>query len=175
MLSAASPSADDETLRALKHALAHKSGIVRSAAAKALAKIGQPAVPLLLDMLSPDVDDEKTQEWVAEALSPMGPAALAAVPVLRTKLRSPSRGLRIWASIALAKVASDADAVPTLIEVLQDPELADAWKSACDALAAVGKAAAAARNVLMALAACPDDEIQKAAELAVAAIDREPS
>jgi HEAT repeat protein len=73
-------SADPEILQALKAAVfLHESGIVRSAAARAFARIGAPAVPLLLDMLAPEID-EKTQEWVAEALSQIGSPALAAPP-----------------------------------------------------------------------------------------------
>src|SRR5215813_1438137 len=71
-----------------------QSGIVRSAAGRAFARIGAPAVPLLLDMLAPEVD-EKTQEWVAEALLLIGSPALAAVPSLRARLESGNRGLRI--------------------------------------------------------------------------------
>jgi HEAT repeat protein len=167
-------SADPETLQALQKALAHKSGVVRSAAAKALANIGAPAVPLLIDMLSTDIDP-KTQEWVADALSRMGPVALSAAPILRAKLGSPHRGLCLWAAIALGKIASDANAVPALIEILEDDGMTDAWQAACEALAAIGAPAAAIREHLMALATCPVDEVRQAAELAVAAIDRPPS
>jgi len=94
------------------------------------------------------------------------------VPLLRTKLRSRQRGLRRWSAIALAKIASDADAVPALIEILEDDELADIWNVACDSIAVIGPAAGASRNHLMALAACPIDEVQAAAKLAIEAIDR---
>jgi HEAT repeat protein len=180
-------SADPETLQALQKALTHESGIVRSAAAKSLANIGASAVPLLIDMLSTDIDP-KTQEWVADALSRMGPVATSAAPILRAKLgglrrwaaiasgkASAHRGLRAWAAIALGKVASDADAVPALIEILEDEGLTDAWQAACEALAAIGAPAAASREHLMALATCPIDKVRQAAELAVAAIDRPPS
>jgi HEAT repeat protein len=147
-------SGDPETLAALQKALRHESGIVRSSAAKALARIGAPAVPMLIDMLASDTD-LRTQEWVAEALAHMRSAAAAAAPALRAKLGRPSRGLRrwaavalgrdrpprgvrVWAAIALGKVASDPDAVPALIEVLEDDGLVDAWQAACEALAAIG-------------------------------------
>jgi HEAT repeat protein len=167
-------SADPETLQALKAALAHQSGIVRSAAARALGRIGAPAVPPLLDMLAIEID-EKTQEWVAEALLQIGSPALAAVPALRTRVESGSRGLRIWAAFALATIASDAQAVPILMEVLDDEGLADMWQQACDALGAIGTSAGAARDRLATLATYPIDEIRQAAELALAAIDRPPS
>jgi HEAT repeat protein len=136
-----------------------------------LGRIGAPSVPLLVDLLGGDTDP-KTQEWAAEALAHMGPAALSAAPTLRAKLASPHRGLRLWAAIALGNVAGDADAIPAPVELLEDDELADAWRAACEALAAIGAPAAASRQHLAALTSCPVDEIRQAAELAVAAIGR---
>jgi HEAT repeat protein len=167
-------SADQETMQALKKALSHESGIVRSGAANALGRLGEPALPILLGMLAPD-GDTKEQEWVAHALARMGPPALPAVPLLREKLTSAPRGLRLWAAIALAKIASDADAVPALIEILEDEELADQWSLACDCLAAIGAPAAPAREILTALTIIPIDEIRDAAQLAIAAFDRQAS
>jgi HEAT repeat protein len=167
-------SADPETLQALRNALMHESGIVRSSATRGLANIGAPAVPILLDMLTTDTD-AKTQEWVADALARMGPAAISAAPMLRAKLASPHRGLRVWAAIGLGMVASDADVVPVLIEILEDDGVTDAWQAACEALAAIGAPAAASREHLVALASCPIDEIRQAAEVALAAINRPPS
>jgi len=45
-------------------------------------------------------------------------------------------GLCLWASIALAKIASDAEAVPTLIEIPEDKEVAEMWELGCESLAA---------------------------------------
>jgi hypothetical protein len=79
------------------------------------------------------------------------------------------------AAFALATIASDAEAVPILMEVLDDEGLADMWQQACDALGAIGTSAGAARDRLATLATYPIDEIRQAAELALAAIDRSPS
>jgi hypothetical protein len=76
----------------------------------------------------------------------------------------------------LAKISSDADAVPALIESLEDQEIAEMWKLACDDFSgAIGGPATAGREVLVALTTCPVDEIQEAAEQAISAMDRRPS
>src|SRR5262245_56645582 len=166
--------ADPGTLQALKAAALHESGIVRTAAVRAFGQIRAPSVALLLEMLAPEID-EKTQECAAVALSQIGSPALAAVPLLHARLESGSRSLRIWVAFALAAIASDAEVVPIVMEVLDDEDLADRWPQACDALGAIGRSAGAARDRLATLATYPDDEIRQAAELALACIDRPPS
>jgi HEAT repeat protein len=167
-------SANQATMLALKEALAHESGIVRSAASRAFAGIGEPAVPFLLDVFETETDPKK-RELVAAALAGIGPKARPAVPTLRSELRSEARGLRIWISIALAEIAGDPDAVPALTEALEDDELVEIWYVACQALASIGPAALPARGLLVDLCACPVDEIQEVAKRAIAAIDRKPS
>lgn len=164
-----------ETLEALRAALTHASPIVQSAAANALGKTGEPAIPLLVEVLSNDACDSKVQEYAAHALARMGPPAIGALPHLRMKLRSQERGLRQWSAIALAKVAGDAAAVPELIGILENEEQADIWTLACESIAAIGPAAVSSRGRLLALAAYPIDEIQSAAKLAIEEIDRQPN
>jgi hypothetical protein len=72
-------SASPETLTALRNALAHDSGIVRSAACNAFSRIGEPAVVTLLEWFEAEADP-KSREWIAAALSRMGPIARSAVP-----------------------------------------------------------------------------------------------
>lgn len=168
-------SADADTLDSLKVALTHNSPIVRSAAANALGRVGTPAIPLLVEMLSNDAYESKAQEYAAHALARMGPPAISALAQLKKKLQSHERGLRQWSAIALAKIAGDAAAVPELIGILEDDELGDIWTLGCEALAAIGPAATASRDRLLALAACPIEEVQTAAKLAIEAIDRQPN
>src|SRR5262245_12060385 len=89
--------------------------------------------------------DEKTQEWVAEALSQIGSPALAAVPSLRARLESGNRGLRIWAAFAgngRQRRANGADIDRGLRRRGARRHVAEA----CDALAAIGTSAGAARD-----------------------------
>ena len=163
-------SADPETLQALKEALGHESAIVRSAAARALGRIGAPAVPLLIDMLGGDTG-AKTQSGLPRRLgicdrSPYQPRQFCVRSWSVRTVDCP------WAAIALGKIASEADAVPVLIEILEDNVLTDAWRAACKALAAIGAPATASREHLTALKTCPIEEIQRATEMALAAIDR---
>jgi HEAT repeat protein len=164
-------SASPQTMAALQKALAHESGIVRSAACNAFSRIGEPAVVTLLEWFEVETDP-KLREWIAAALSRMGPKARLAIPALHSQLQSQVRGLRIWVAIALAEIASAPEAVPTLISALENDEMIRIWDVVCNALASIGPAASPARNLLIDLCGVPVDEIQNAAKQAIVAIDR---
>lgn len=164
-------SANPQTMAALQKALAHESGIVRSAACNAFSRIGEPAVATLLEWFERETDP-KLREGIAAALSRMGPIARSAIPALRSQLQSDALGLRIWVAIALAEIASDPNVVPELMETLENDEMLQIWDVVCNALASIGPAASPSRNLLIGVCAVPVDEIQDAAKRAVAAIDR---
>jgi RNA polymerase sigma factor (sigma-70 family) len=98
---------------------------VRHAAANALGPVGadpDKAVPALLTMLK-DEPDRAGRFAVAGALGAFGPAAASAVPILRKELRADgSSEDRGWvAAEAIGKIGGP-DAVPTLVEALQNKD-----------------------------------------------------
>ena len=93
---------------------------VRETAADALARIGEPALPALIDTLHDP--DHSIRAHAARALARMGPTAAPAVPELIVALDDPDREVRQGAARALGQIGSDAeDAVSALIKALKDP------------------------------------------------------
>ncbi|MBI2825209.1 MAG: HEAT repeat domain-containing protein [Planctomycetia bacterium] len=91
---------------------------VKEAAVDALARIGQPSVPVLIDALS-DADAE-VRVHAARALARMGDAGKEAVPVLIARLEDPDEGVRQAAARALGQMGpAAADAVPALIAIIK--------------------------------------------------------
>jgi HEAT repeat protein len=76
-------SSDPAVLATLTAALGHDSGIVVSAATRALARIGAAAVPALSEILLQRAD--RRAVWAADALGQIGPAAGAAAELLRAQ------------------------------------------------------------------------------------------
>lgn len=158
---------DPAILAVLGSSLGHPSPIVRSASARALARIGLPAVPLLCDILREHTDDRS--EWAADALGRMGPVAADATALLRSNLRSKNAAIATWSAIALAKVAADASVVPSLIELLAK-DRSDLRTEAALALQAIGPAASPALPALRAAMEDEDEEVRAAADGALNAI-----
>jgi HEAT repeat protein len=116
--------------------------------AYALAKIGSPALPNLIEAL----DDPKVRGPAVAGIERMGPAAAPAVPTLAALLKDPSPGMRSIALRALAAIGEGArGATPDLILVLDDP-VQYVRVGAADTLAAIGPGAAAAVPKLSAMA-----------------------
>ncbi|WFU16535.1 HEAT repeat domain-containing protein [Bradyrhizobium sp. CB3481] len=161
-------SGDPATLSALTAALGHDSGIVVSAAATALVRIGVAAVPALSDTLVQQGDPRA--EWAADALGRIGPAAVAAAELLLAQLHSSRPGLAAWSAIALAKITGDERAVPMLVKLLERTDRADLRQQAALGLKAVGPRACGAVGALNALLEDPDDDVRTAAEAALSAV-----
>jgi len=161
-------SGDPHVVAALATALGHASPIVCSAAVAALAKIGEPALPALSDILKRHDDDRA--EWAADALGRMGYSAKSAVDLLRSTLRSPRIGLASWSAIALAKIAGDAIAVPTLISPLGRSDRAELRQQAAVGLKAIGPPAASAVPALLSVRDDRDAGVRMAVDQALSAV-----
>lgn len=164
-------SSDPATLAPLTAALGHESVVVASAAAAALARIGEAAVPALSDILRQP--DDPRAEWAADALGRIGPAASTAAETLLAQLHSPKPGLAAWSAIALAKIAGDERAVPLLVKLLDNMDRADLREQAALALKMVGPRARDAEGALNALRDDSDADVRAAAEAALAAVTAE--
>jgi HEAT repeat protein len=161
-------SPEPSVMAALFDGLAHPSPIVRSAAARALARIGSPAVPMLRVLVA-DADDQRNA-GAAFACGQMGLAAAPALPELRSGMRLGQEPLSSCCAIALARVAGDIESIPYLIDVLQSDDAQAPRRSAASALGALGPAARPAIDALEAVLICDDIDVAQAAEEALAAI-----
>jgi HEAT repeat protein len=161
-------SSDPAALATLTAALGHESGIIVSAAATALARIGAAAVPVLSDILLQP--DDPRAEWAADALGRIGPAAGAAAEPLLAQLHSPRPGLAAWSAIALAKITGDERAVPMLVKLLDRTDRADLREQAALGLKIVGPRASGAAGALNTLRHDPDADVRTAAEAALSAV-----
>lgn len=93
---------------------------VRETAADALARIGEAAVPALIDTLHDP--DQGVRAQAAMALARMGDKAAPAVDALVQALNDPNEDVRRGAARALGQIGSDAqEAIPALIEAIKDP------------------------------------------------------
>jgi HEAT repeat protein len=93
---------------------------VADTAADALARIGDAAVPALIEGLADPNPAVRAQS--ARALARMGPKGHAAVPALILALEDESAAVRVNAARALGQIGPDAqEAVPALIRALKDP------------------------------------------------------
>jgi len=94
---------------------------VRETAVDAIARIGAPAVPALIQSLSDPDPGVRTQ--AARALARMGDTAKPALPELIQALRDPDEGVRIAATKALGQMGpTAAPALPALIDLLKTPD-----------------------------------------------------
>ncbi|WP_397569574.1 HEAT repeat domain-containing protein [Schlesneria sp. T3-172] len=92
---------------------------VRFSAQQALYRLGEAAVPALIDAL----DDEETQLVATSILGGMGPAASSAAGRLANLVESPNHSVRREAVFALASIGGDATShVPELIKALEDKQ-----------------------------------------------------
>ena len=87
----------------------------------ALRKIGEPAVPALVELLQDS--NPEIRRRAAGALLGMGPKAKGAVPALVEALENSDSELRQKAALILGQIGPAAkEAVPDLTEALEDPE-----------------------------------------------------
>lgn len=93
---------------------------VRETAADALARIGDAAVPSLVETL--EDPDREVRAQAARALARMGPRAEPAIPALIAALNDSDKEVRMGAARALGQIGpAAAEAVPDLIQALKDP------------------------------------------------------
>jgi len=161
-------SSQSEVMTVLLDALMHPSPIVRSAASKALARLGGAAVPALRQVVADGAD--RRAPWAAFALGEMGAVAAEALGELRVGMRDGKEPLSGCCAIAVAQIAGDADSVPYLVGLLSNNDSQAPRRAAVRALAEVGPAALAAVAALEALLEDDDFDVQQAAEEALAAI-----
>ncbi len=94
---------------------------VKETAADALARIGEPAIPQLAELL--DDPNPTVRMHAARALGRMGSQARPAVPKLVAALEDPEPDVQRAAARALGQMGPAAkDAVPALIRVIKRPE-----------------------------------------------------
>ena len=87
-------------------------------AAESLGRIGEPAVPALVQLL--EHPDTATRQMATEVLARMGDRAAAAVPALTQRLRDVDPSVRRSAVRALGQIGPQAaNAVPALIDFLR--------------------------------------------------------
>jgi len=124
--------------------LAEAKPAVATQAMQALADIGEPAVPALIQA----IQDEHAQYWVVLVLSAIGPSAQAAVPALTRALDAASVDVRLEILLALAKIG--AGSAPALTKIV--PNLSDENEgiryAATFAVASIGAKDAAAKAAL---------------------------
>lgn len=105
---------------------------VRETAADALARIGDAAVPSLVETLQDPDRDVRAQ--AARALARMGPRAEPAIPALIAALNDSDKEVRMGAARALGQIGPPAaEAVPDLIKAIKDPRNKPADDTADDA------------------------------------------
>lgn len=102
---------------------------VRETAADALARIGDAAVPSLVETLQDP--DREVRAQAARALARMGPRAEPAIPALIAALKDSDKEVRMGAARALGQIGPPAaEAVPDLIKAIKDPRNKPADESA---------------------------------------------
>ena len=161
-------SSDPPVIAALAAALDHESPIVCSAAVRALARVGQAAIPTLLDLLD---NDAKRAKGAAAALGRMGRLAEPAALALREKLDLADPELASWCAISLAHVAGDSCAVPWLVRLLERSGREDLRREAVGGLEAIGPPAAEARHALQSARDEADDALRADIDRALAAVN----
>ncbi len=131
-----------------------------------LIRIGEPAVPALVELLRSD--DARLRARAATTLWGMGPKGRAGVPALASALADPDLEVRLASAMALEAMGSDArEAMPALVRALKDKEgRVRQW-----AAKALGKIGPAAKDALPALVeAGKYDPIRPAVEEAIGRI-----
>lgn len=94
---------------------------MRETAAAALGRIGQPAVPQLVEALTSP--NPTLRHQAADTLARIGPSAKDAVPALVKAMEDQDPTVRKAAARALGQIGPDAaDAVPQLIEMLLEDD-----------------------------------------------------
>jgi HEAT repeat protein len=108
----------------------------------ALIRLGEPAVPGLVEMLRGD--DTRLRKTAATTLWGLGAKGKEAVPALAEMLSDADADLRLAAAMALDNMGpAAADAVPALVKALKDPE-GEVRQWSAKALGHIGPAAVSA-------------------------------
>lgn len=108
----------------------------------ALIRVGEPAVPGLVEMLQSG--DARLRKTAATTLWGFGAKGKDAVPALAEMLADPDPDLRLAAAMALDNMGpAAAEAIPALVKALRDPE-GEVRQWSAKALGHIGPAAAAA-------------------------------
>jgi HEAT repeat protein len=108
----------------------------------AIIRVGEPAVPGLVEMLGSG--DARLRKVAATTLWGLGAKGRTAVPALSEMLADPDAELRLAAAMALDNMGpAAADAVPALVKALKDPE-GEVRQWSAKALGHIGPAAASA-------------------------------
>ena len=132
---------DQAVLRRLGDLLSDRTenGEISATARRTLAKVGAPAIPVLVEKLEARWDDSNEDEllgtwsWAAMAL---GEIARPALPAVLEALNDPSR--RLGAVSALRSMGREVvatEAGPALIALAKDPD----WRIRCDVLQTLGQ------------------------------------
>ena len=142
--------ADDgkDILPAITAATHDENRNVRTAAWEALAEVGPPAVPALIELLASH--EERDVLNAATVLSMAGTNAEAAVPSLINALQNQNEKVRSKAASALGSIGPGAaTAVPALLEVLKQNDSAETQQAAAYAIGEMGSMAGAAVPALI--------------------------
>jgi HEAT repeat protein len=124
-------------------------------ALNALATLGPPAVPRLIDALK----HEKIRINVVYVLGQIGPAAAPATPALAKLITDKDERVAQEAALSLARIGPAAkDAVPTLTRALQRTESSNSY-AVVYALGSIGPDAASAEPALSGLLKSPDRKL----------------
>jgi HEAT repeat protein len=163
-----------EATPALIKALDDQNEDVRRFAAIALGMI-DPEVPEAVPALMKTFldKDRKVRESAAIALGKFGPKASASVPTLMKSLNDEDQGIRQAVARALAKIG--ADAVPALIQRINDQSESIQSFRAVNILAEIGDKAKPAIPALQQLLKNKDTQLKKAAMRAIAMINKSQS
>jgi HEAT repeat protein len=112
----------EKAIHVLIKALSHENGIIRGAAAGALARVGLPAreaIPALLKVLSEDTG-EYVRQIAARALSAIDPDDRSIIQPLADALKDKSPGVRRYAAEALGNTRPAPETALRLAGVLTD-------------------------------------------------------
>ena len=159
--------APELVLPAIRSALRNPDTAVAANAVEALASLGEPAVPALIDALR----IEKIRPAVARILGRMGPQAKKAVPALaEIAVRDDRVPARCEALMALGAIGPDAaPSVPAVVEALHGAR-EDVCYAACYALGRMGPSAIAAEPDLRKKLSDPNESLALSAAWALARI-----
>lgn len=162
-------SADPPVMAALLAALGRPSPVVRSAASRALARVGVAAIPQLLTLVQ--AQDDPRAGWAAFSLGEMGPAAISAAPQLVEGLQSAGDVLSTACAIALARIAADPRTIPHLVRIIESTDTRHPRSAAANALGGLGPLAITAVPALELLLGDDDPDCSVAAQEALDAIN----
>lgn len=140
---------------------------VRAAAAEALGRVGEPALPVLWKNYESERDGSLRDNYRA-ALVTAGPLVVGRC---REWIAGPDARRRVLAVAIVSELGpTAADAVPELVTIIV-PGRFEEWPAALAALGRIGPAAALARPVLCDLCECGDDNVVSWATAALRGID----